>query len=544
MIRERDLAGLAIPLCLAAAVAVAEAEAPLARFVAIGAEAGLDAPTWCGGEEKPHLLESGGTGLALFDYDTDGDLDLYLVNGWRLDGPDVAERGENRLYRNRGNGIFDDVTDQAGVGDPGWGTGVATGDVDGDGHVDLFVSNFGADVLYRNRGDGTFETQDSAPGIDGWSTGAVLFDPDRDGDLDLYLAAYVDCSLQEVLEAEPALNWEGMKVMFGPFGLEGKGNRYFENLGDGAFRDTTESAGLQDLGLYYSFAVAAADLDGDLDVDLYVANDSNPNYLYENDGTGRFREVGLWSGAALDAMGNAQAGMGLALADLDADGLVDVFVTNFWKDVSTFYRNLGGLIFEDITTGLGIDRSTYKPLSWGAALFDPDLDGDLDLYVANGHIYPQADRAPKAGTSFKQKNLLLANEAGRFSDASASAGSGLEVAESSRGLAVGDIDGDGDPDLAISNVDAPPTLLRNDSPEASWLVVDAPSAQRVVVTVGELQLERHRVVGGSYVSVSDSRFYFGLGEAKRVDGVTLVHGDGSRRRFGPLPVDRILLEPR
>jgi hypothetical protein len=556
LIQTRSLAfpadpgvALALVLILALVSAPAPAADPTVRFTDAGLEAGLVAPTWCGREEKPHLLESGGTGLALFDYDGDGDLDLYLVNGWRLDGVEVAERGANVLYRNRGDGSFEDVTERAGVGDAGWGAGVATGDVDGDGNVDLFVSNFGSDVLYWNRGDGTFSSSPEGPGVEGWSTGAVFFDADRDGDLDLYLAAYVDCSLQEVLEAEPELDWEGMKVMFGPFGLEGKGNRFFENLGDRKFEDVTAAVGLEDAGLYYSFSVAAADLDGDLDSDLYVANDSNPNYLYENDGAGRFQEVGLWSGAALDAMGNAQAGMGLALADLDSDGLVDVFVTNFWKDVSTLYRNLGDLVFEDVTTGLGIDRSTYQPLSWGAALFDPDLDGDLDLFVANGHIYPQADLAPKAGTTFKQRNLLLINQGGSqpgsFLDGSAAAGPGLEVAESSRGLAVGDVDGDGDPDLAISNVDAPPSLLRNESTgTGAWLVVDAPQALRVIVEAGELEVERQRVIGGSYVSVNDSRFYFGLGAARSIERLTLIREDGSRTRLGPLPVDRVVFDSR
>ncbi len=537
----------ALPLLLLAAlapVATASGATDAVRLVDRAAEAGLTAATWCGRPEKPHILESGGTGLALFDYDRDGDLDLYLVNGWRLEGDEVVERGRNLLYRNRGDGAFDDVTGRAGVGDDGWGTGVAVGDVDGDGEPDLFVSNFGPDVLYRNRGDGSFERLADAPGIDGWSTGAVLFDADGDGDEDLYLGAYIDCTLDEVLTAEPRLDWEGMKVMFGPFGLEGLGNRFFENLGGGRFEDATGSAGLEDVGLFYSFGVAAADLDGDADLDLYVANDSNPNYVYENLG-GRFREVGLWSGAALDAAGNAQAGMGLALADLDDNGRLDVLVTNFYKDASTLYRNLGDLVFEDVSRPLGVSEPSYWPLSWGTTLSDLDLDGDLELFIANGHIYPQADLAPQAGIGFRQRNTLLELDGGRFREVGAAAGPGLETTESSRGLAVGDIDGDGDLDLAISNVDAPPTLLRNDSRRrGAWLMVDAPGALRVSVEAAGSVRERHRVVGASYLSAGDPRFHFGLGTAPRIDRLALRALDGGRLVIRDLPADRALVLPR
>jgi len=534
---------------------------PTLRFVDIAHEAGLVHPTWCGGVEKPHLLESGGTGLGLVDYDGDGDLDLYLANGWRLDGPEVAERGKNRLYRNRGDGTFEDVTDRAGVGSDEWGTGVAAGDFDGDGWTDLVATNFGPDVLYRNRGDGTFEAVEGGPSIDGWSTGAVLFDPDGDGDEDLFIAGQVDCTLEEVLHAEPELEWEGAMVMLGPFGLDGLANRYFENLsneGGGArFREATDAAGLTDRGVFYSFAVAALDLDGDLDLDLYVANDSNPNYLYENvsetGGSTRFKEVGLWSGAALDQGGNAQAGMGVATGDVDGDGRPDLVVTNFWRDATTLYRNLGDLIFEDVTRPLGVRDPSYQPLSWGTALADLDLDGDLDLFIANGHIFPQADDVPEAQTSYAQKNLLLAQEGGRFVDATDDAGPGLQVAESSRGLAVGDVDGDGDLDLAISNVDAPPTLLRNDTERAggAWLLVDAPGALRAELASGSRRWVRQRVIGSSYVSVSDGRFHFGLGagdvpagEGGRARRLELVWPGGRRLAISGLAADRVVVVRR
>jgi hypothetical protein len=534
----------------AAAPPTAPAPGPQAggfRFVDVATAAGLNRPTWCGGKVKPHLLESGGTGLALFDYDGDGDLDLYLVNGWKLDGPEVVERGRDHLYRNRGDGTFDDVTEAAGLGSDGWGTGVAVGDVDGDGRPDLLVTQFGHDLLYRDRGDGTFEQAQEGPSVDGWSTGAVFFDADGDDDLDLFIAGYVDCTLDQVLHAKPTLEWEGTKVMVGPFGLEGLANRYFENDGHGHFHDATEAAGLRDVGLFYSFTVAALDLDGDGDLDLYVANDSNPNYVYQNDGHGHFQDVGLWSGAALSQSGAAQAGMGVGVGDLDADGLPDLVVTNFARDSTTLYHNLGGMVFEDLSRPLGIRDPTFQPLSWGTALVDLDLDGDLDLFIANGHIYPQADEVPaSAGTSYGQRNLLLAREGGRFVNVTASAGPGLEERESSRGVAVGDVDGDGDLDLAVSNVDAPPTLLRNDSPRAgSWLLVDAPGALRAEVWAGEGKAVHHgvdhRVVGGSYLSVSDPRFHFGLGTAPGPVRLRLVRPGAGDLLIEDVPRDRTLV---
>jgi hypothetical protein len=538
---------------VALSVAAAWSDPALAsdlQFVA--KDAGLHLPTWCGSIEKPHLLESGGGGVALFDYDRDGDLDLYLTNGWRLnDHPDrfdIVERGKNLLYRNRGDGTFEDVTIRAGVGDDGWGTGIAVGDIDGDGWPDMFVSNFGPDVLYRNRGDGTFETVPDGPSIDGWSTAAVIFDADQDGDEDLFLGGYVDCTLEEVLGAEPELEWEGLDVMIGPFGLEGLANEFFDNLGPDdegtvTFAKVTEERGLEDVGLFYTFAIAALDLDGDLDLDLYAANDSNPNYLYENDG-GRFREVGLWSGAALDAMGNPQAGMGLATGDLDADGKPDLLVTNFSKDVTTFYRNLGDFLFEDITRDLGIGQPTFFRLSWGSELIDFDLDSDLDLFISNGHIYPQAARAPKSGTTFKQQNLLLENTGKSFVDVSDDAGGGFEITESSRGVAAGDIDHDGDVDMVVWNTDAPPTLLQNKSERAgSWLLLDAPGAMVAKVEAGGRAQYRHRVIGASYVSVDDQRLHFGLGQVKAVDRLELTWPDGSRTVFQGLPAGRVIRLP-
>ena len=510
-------------------------------FTDVAAASGVTCVTWCGRPEKPHILESGGSGCALLDYDGDGDLDLYVVNAWRLEGARVAERGHAVLYRNRGDGTFEDVTAAAGVGDDGWGNGVAVGDPNGDGRPDLYVTDFGKSVLFLNRGDGTFERVPDPPGIEGWATGAVFFDADGDGDEDLYVAAYIDVTMKEVLEAKPTLDWKGTKVMFGPFGLEGKANEYFRNEGGGRFVRATKEAGLEDVGKYFSFGVAAVDLDGDGDLDLYVANDSNPNYLYRNDGGGKFTEMGLWSGGALGTSGEGQAGMGVAVGDFDGDGLPDLCVTNFAEDYAALYHNLGRCLFKEVSSPTGIAAPTTKPLKWGVVFADLDLDGDLDLFIANGHIYPQADTTPGSGTTYAQTNLLFENEGGKFTDVSAKAGPGLAVLRSSRGVAVGDLDGDGDLDLVITNVDAPPTVLRNDSPRrGAWLMVDAPGARRVTAEVGGKTIARDEVRGGSYLSASDPRFHFGLGPVTKVDRLTVTWPDGKKVVQTDVAANRLL----
>lgn len=539
MIRSAVRSSLVLAVACLTTSANAQNEKPL-NFVDIGEAAGVTVVTWHGRPDKPHLLESGGAGVALFDYDADGDLDLYVVNGWRLDGSTIVERGANVLYRNCGDGCFEDVTAAAGVGDDGWGAAVAVGNIDGDGRPDLFVSNFGPDRLYRNVDGTRFETVEPGPGIDGWSSSSVFFDADGDGDEDLFVTGYIDSSLKEVLEAKPSLLWKGVPVMKGPFGLEGLANRYFVNEG-GTFVEATAAAGLEDVGLFYSFGAAATDLDADGLLDLYVANDSNPNYLYQNLGDGRFQEVGLWSGAALDQAGAAQAGMGIAAGDVDGDGRTDLLITHFAEDTSTLYRNLGDMAFEDISQKVGLPQFSYAPLSWGTVFADFDLDGDNDLFIANGHIYPQATTNSQSSTRFRQSNHLLEYHDGRFLDRSPDAGPGLAVVESSRGLAAGDIDNDGDVDLVIANMDAPPTVLRNDSArQGRWLLIDAPGASGVEVVSGEQRWLKHRVLGASYASASDPRFHFGLGPIERIDRIRVWWPGGSERVLENVTPDQIL----
>jgi len=522
------------------------------RFVDVAAEAGVTRAVLSGRPCKDHLLDSAGTGAAFLDYDGDGLLDIYVVNAWRLDGSRVVERGRNALYRGRPGGRFEDVTDRAGVAGEGrWGAGVAVADYDGDGRPDLFLTNFGPNVLYRNRGDGTFENVAPRLGLEspGWNTGAAFFDADGDGDLDLYVASYIQCSLEDVLAATPTLDWKGLeKVAFGPFGLTGAPDHFFLSEGGRRFVDATAAAGLEDRGLGYGFAVRAADFDDDGDIDIYVANDSDPNYLYRNDGHGVFQEVGVWSGCALDANGASQASMGIAVGDINDDGLLDIFVTNFAQDFSTLYRGLGGGLFEDASEETGVGPATYGPMSWGTALADLDNDGDLDLVVADGHIYPQIDRHPEVAGTFRQTTQLLENRGGRFVDVSAEAGPGFATKRSARGLAVGDYDNDGDLDILITALDAPPILLRNDSPGGSWITVVCeipggpaiPIGAVVTVTAGGRTQRRDIASGESYMSSHDPRPHFGLGGSETVDRVDVRWPDGTHTVRTNVPARRFL----
>ncbi len=511
------------------------------RFVDAAAESGLTGLTLAGRPEKDHLLDSAGTGAAWLDFDRDGLLDIYIVNGWKLSGNQIVEKGPNRLYRNRGDGTFQDVTKRAGVADTEhWGSGVAVADYDDDGWDDILVTNFGPNVLYRNRGDGTFENRAAAAGIEapGWNTGASFFDADGDSDLDLYIASYIEATLQDVLDAKRSLDWKGLdKVAFGPFGLEGALDRFFLSDGRGHFQEATESAGLRDRVRGFGFAVRAADFDEDGDFDLYIANDSDANYFYRNQGDGKFEEIALWNGSAFDANGAAQAGMGVAVGDATGDGLIDLFVTNFSEDVSTFYRALGDGFFEDATSWAGLSKPTWHSLSWGTAFADLDSDGDLELVIANGHIYPQVDPHPEYSMTYLQLNQLFENEGeGRFQERTGEAGPGFQVRLSSRGLAVADYDNDGDLDLLFTNLDAPPTLLRNDSPGGNWLTVvcEVPPGQggltgtRVRVEAGGKVLLRDIASSDSFLSRHDPRPHFGLGSAGRAEKVEVTWPDGSR----------------
>lgn len=525
------------------------------HFVDVAPEAGVTRVVLAGRPGKDHLLDSAGTGAAWLDYDRDGRLDLYVVNDWKIEGDQVVEKGRNALYRQRADRTFEDVTDAAGVDGGGeWGAGVFVADYDADGWPDMLVTNFGKNILYRNLGNGRFENVAAKVGLEqpGWNTGAAWFDADADGDLDVYIAQYIDQPLSEILAAKPTLSWRGLEmVAVGPFGLKGAPDYFFRNDG-GRFVDATVEAGMEDKGLAFGFSVRAADFDGDGDIDVYVANDSDPNYLYRNDGKGRFTEVATWAGAALDENGAAQAGMGLAVGDVTGDGLVDIFVNNFAEDFSTLYRQLPGGLWEDVSRKSGIGPATYRTLAWGAAFPDLDHDGDQDLLVMNGHIYPQIDRHPELIGTYRQRNILLENRGPigkdavpQLVDVTDSAGPGWQQVLASRGLAVADYDDDGDLDLLITQLDAPPSLLRNDSrTEGAWLVVTLEDDKGGIIPIGaEVRVRaggrthwRDVASGDSYMSTHDPRPHFGLGTATVVDEVEVRWPDGTKSLRRNVPV--------
>jgi hypothetical protein len=532
------------------------AQGPRFRLVDVAAKAGLTRVLLAGRPDKDHLLDSSGGGAAFLDYDRDGRLDVYLVNGWRLEGSRVVEKGKNALYHGKPDGTFEDVTDAAGVGGEGqWAQGVAVADYDNDGWPDVLVTSFGRNVLYRNLGNGRFQDVAKGVGLEspGWNTGAAFFDADGDGWLDVYIASYIDVTIEQVLAARPSLSWRGLEtVAFGPFGLKGAPDHFFRNEGGKRFVDATIAAGMEDKATGFGFGVRAADFNGDGRVDVYVANDSDPNYLYRNEGGGAFKEVATWSGAALDENGAAQASMGLAFGDVDGDGIPDLFTTNFSEDFSTLYHGLGGGAYEDVSKASGVGAATFKPLSWGTAFADLDDDGALDLLVANGHIYPQINRHPELVGTYAQKVMLLENKSrpGQplFRDASAEAGPGLEPARAHRGLVIGDYDNDGRLDVLLTALDSPPVLLHNESRWGSWLTVACegahgePNPIGTVVTVrsGGRTQSQDIASGDAFLGSHDPRPHFGLGAAERVDEVDVRWPDGTHSRRRDVPANQIL----
>jgi hypothetical protein len=510
----------------------------------------LPARTYCGGPTKDHILESACGGVALFDYDNDGLLDIYLVTGPELTPARERVPHRNTLYHNLGGWKFEDVSKKAGVDLAAWGSGVCAGDFDGDGLLDLYVTNWGPNALFRNRGDGTFEDVAAKAGVaaGGWSTGCTFFDADGDGDLDLYVARYVETTWDSVLSARRSLVWRnGPSIMVGPAGLPGEADLFFENLGNGQFREASAAHGLSDSTRAYGFGVVATDYDDDGLVDLFVANDSNPNFLYHNLGNGRFENVAETAGVAVNGDARAQAGMGADAGDYDGDGRIDLVLTTFAHDRYTLYRNIDGQHFEDVSVSSGIAGPTFAPMGWGAAFFDADLDGKLDLFFANGHIFSDIDQYPQLGETYRQKNQLLLNTGSRFRDVSARAGSGLQLARVGRGLAVGDLDNDGDLDVVINNIDDGPTLLENkQTSKHHWVAVRVTSPDnrfgigaKVTVSGGGSKQVREIRSGGSFLSQSDLRAYFGLGDyAGPVDVEVRLPG-GRRKEWKQLPTDRL-----
>jgi hypothetical protein len=549
-VREPVYGGHASAMGPAPAAAPSPADAALSP-VSFDEPVRLPTRTFGGGPTKDHILESTGTGVALLDYDGDGLLDVYLVTAPELTPARERIAHRNALYRNLGGWKFEDVSKQAGVDAAAWGSGTCTGDVDEDGKLDLYVTNWGPNFLFRNRGDGTFEEVAARAGVaaGGWSTGCTFFDADADGDLDLYVVRYVETTWDDVVRARRTLVWRnGPRIMAGPAGLAGEADLFFENLGGGRFTEATDTYGLTDRGRAYGFAVVATDYDDDGLIDLFVANDSNPNFLYRNLGNKRFESVGLTAGVAVNGEARAQAGMGADAGDYDGDGRMDLILTAFAHDRNSIYRNLDGRQFEDATVAAGLAAPTFVRMGWGTAFLDADLDGHLDLFFVNGHIFADIDDYPQLGETFRQKNQLLLNTGGRFRDVSGTAGSALQAARVGRGLAIGDLDNDGDPDLVVSNMDDPPTLLQNrQQTRRHWAAfrVVSPGPNRFAIGARvTVEAAAHRQVreirsGGSYLSQSDLRAYFGLGDHAGPVTVEVRMPGGRRWRWQGLAVDRL-----
>jgi hypothetical protein len=557
------------------------------QFTDVAAEVGLTVKTTSGTPQKRFIVEGkGGAAAAFLDYDGDGDLDLYVLNGSRLWGFPSGEAPKNRLYRNNltetGRATFTDVTERAGVGDTGWGMGVTTADYDNDGDQDIFVTNIGPNVLYRNNGNGTFTDVTERAGVSGmgeaeraglttkWSTGCAFADYDRDGDLDLYVANYVDFDVDRWPQDRQTLKWKGIEVMRGPMGLKGSPDILYRNNSDGTFTDVTEQAGMGEVKRYYGFAVVWGDYDNDGDPDLFVANDSVPNYLYTNDGDGTFTEVAEQAGVAYSQSGMPQAGMGAAFDDYNNDGWLDIFVTHFSEDYNTLYRNDQNGFFTDVSFPAGVGQASWMYVSWGAGFIDYDNDGDKDLFVANGHVYPQVDLYD-FGMSYRETNQLFENrgEGGGsrpggsqradggmagggvvFADVSAAAGPGLRVKKVSRGACFGDYDNDGDLDIYVANLDDTPTLLRNDRvmDRHYWLIVRTVGTMsnhdgigaRVRVVTGTIEQIREIHAGDSFLSRSDARAHFGLGTYGKVDLLEVKWPSGTVDQLRDVVADRII----
>ena len=557
-------------------------------FVDVTAASGLDRfRQVSGGSAKDYIVEATGSGVALVDYDDDGWLDVYFVNGSTFPALRAsAPAPPAALFRNNRDRTFTDVTRAAGVENGRWGQGVCAGDFDNDGREDLFVTNFGRSRLYRNRGDGTFADVAETAGVAvaGWSTGCAFGDYDGDGKLDLFVAGYVkldperlppapppgavaarDAPLAPAPPAErpgmgaaysagaPYCEYRGQPVMCGPRGLKGEGDHLFHNDGGGRFTDVSARAGVADTAGLYGFGVAFFDYDDDGKLDLFVANDSTPSYLYRNRGDGTFQDVSYASGAALDEAGREQAHMGVAVGDYDNDGRDDLHVTNFADDYNVLYHNDGKGLFSDVSYPAGVARPSIPFLGWGDAFFDYDNDGWLDLIVGNGHVYPIADQFDW-NTSYRQRVLLFRNLEGKFVEVAGSAGAGLAVARASRGLAAGDLDNDGDGDVVLNNLDEAPTVLRNDggSQAGHWLTVrlrgdPARGCPRdaigsvVFCTAGGLRRRGEVASGRSQLSQSDLRVHFGLGGATRVERLEVRWANGTTVAYEVPAVDRVVV---
>jgi hypothetical protein len=519
---------------------------PSVTFTDVTEESGVTFRHEDGRSYKKYFVETLGSGVALFDYDNDNAVDIYVVNGTNLDSSDAVPEAMNRLYRNDGTGRFVDVTEASGVGHRGYGVGVCVGDYDNDGWLDMYVTNFSANVLYRNNGDGTFTDRTAAAGVQAldWSAGCAFADVDADGDLDLYVANYVNFSV----ETHTPCRVNGILVYCSPRVYDGVKDIFFLNNGDGTFTENTKNAGFDNLAAR-GLGVTFGDYDVDGDTDLYVANDADANFLYNNDGNGQFREQSQFSGVALSEHGLVENGMGVAFADYDNDTWLDLAVTNFQHQTNTLYHSDAGEFFTDQTYSSGTGDVSLPYLAWGVNFFDFDHDGFQDIFVANGHIHDNVTLIDSSTTYAQLNHLFWNNGNGTFTDVTAESGPGLALQRSSRGSAVGDIDNDGDLDLVVSNVGKRVDILRNDGGHRSgnWINLKlvgtvsnrAAIGTRVLLKVGADHQVREVQSGSSYLSQNDLRLHFGIGTQKKVE-LEIRWQNGTVQRFEDVPINRFL----
>jgi len=527
---------------------------PLAYFTDIAQEAGLTMMNVFGGvDSKKYIIETTGTGVAIFDYDNDGWPDIFIVNGTKLEGFPAGKGPTNHLYHNNHDGTFTDVTVKAGLARTGWGQGVCVGDYDNDGWEDLYVTYYGKNVLYHNNGNGTFTDVSDKTGVGGsgkaWGTGCAFVDYDRDGHLDLMVANYLDLDLSSAPapgERSTCL-WKGVPVMCGPQGLPGSKNILYHNRGDGTFEDVSAKTHIDQTTGHYSFSVTTLDFDDDGWPDIFVACDSTPSILYHNNRDGTFADVAITAGAALNEDGRAQAGMGSTVADYNGDGRLDIFKTNFSDDTATLYRNNGDGTFDDVTYQAGLGLNTQY-LGWGTMFLDFDNDSWPDLLLVNGHVYPEVD-SQHLGSNFQEPRILYHNNGdGKFTDISANSGPGITKAMSSRGLAIGDLWNDGRLSAVVSNMNAPPSLLVNQVRTANhWVAFRAIGTKsnrdgigaRIRVKAGTRTLIDEVRSGSSFDSNNDMRVHFGLGAAAKIDWVEVRWPSGLLEKFENVAVDAI-----
>ncbi len=525
---------------------------PLAQLTDITDSTGIRFDHLSSPEQK-YIVESMSGGVALIDYDRDGWPDIYFTNAQSVEMALAGKKARSALYHNNHDGTFTDVTNKAGVGYPCWAMGAVVGDYNNDGWPDLLVTCFGGVVLYRNNGNGTFTDVTKQAGLSNdsqWATGAAFGDYDRDGWTDLFVSHYVDLNLNDLpaFGSKPTCKYRGIDVQCGPRGLQGSSSNLYHNNGDGTFADVTKKTGIADSPKSFGMTAVWSDFDGSGHLDLFLANDAGRNYLYRNDGSGHFTDMAFSSGVAVNQDGVEQANMGVALGDYQHTGRFSIAVSHFSDEYTTLFRNDGKMNFTDASYTSGIAPSTAPYVGWGDAFFDFDNDGWLDLFLVNGHVYPQVDTIV-AGARYREPPLLFLNQRdGTFKDISKISGSALLIPRVSRGVAMGDLFNDGRIDIVIENLEGTPTILGpRGGPSNHWVEFELVESKgnrlalnaRVTATAGDLVQTSEVRSGGSYLSQNDLRIHFGLGGGRRVDKVEILWPGGSAEILSDLAVDHL-----